>query len=233
MGNPGDGKRKLSRAPFNNHVMINRAMRFKATDISEGGIYVHTGRSFPPGSIVDVAFVLNNITYNLSAIVQHNEAGIGMGLMFRNLNDKDRDRIRAYVNEMSQVVLEKKKIVMIYDFIPLTMQKSALVSEGYTVNEINEPHRFLPTAIENSPMDMIILILGLTSVQESEVVQLLSGCEAFGCVPVLLISDNRATDVVNRIIDAGASGFIPKATAAPKKVVDMVEGLFKKTSDSG
>jgi AmiR/NasT family two-component response regulator len=230
MGNSGDGKRKLKRAPFNNHVMVNRVMRFRATDIGEGGIYVHTGRSFPPSSIVDIAFVLNNITYNLSAIVQHNEAGIGMGLMFRNLNDKERDRIKAYVNEMCKVVKEKKKIVMIYDLIPLTMQKRALVNKGYAVNEINVSHRFLSTAIEQSPMDMIILILNLTSVQESEVVQLLSGCEAFGCVPVLLISDNRATEVVNRIIDAGASGFIPRATAAPKKVVDMVEEVFKKIS---
>jgi PleD family two-component response regulator len=207
-------------------------MRFKATDISEGGIYVHTGRSFPQGSTVDVSFLLNNITYNLSAIVQHNEAGIGMGLMFRNLKDKERDRIRAYVSEMSQAVQEKKKIIMIYDLIPLAMQKSALVNKGYAVNEINEPHKFLSTAIENSPIDMIILTLDLTSVQEAEVIQLLNGCEAFGCVPVLLISDNMATDVVNRIIDVGASGFIPRATAAPKKVVDMVEEAFKKISGS-
>jgi DNA-binding NarL/FixJ family response regulator len=112
------------------------------------------------------------------------------------------------------------------------MQKSALVNKGYAVNEINVSHRFLATAIEQSPMDMIILILKLTSVQESEVIQLLNGCEAFGCVPVLLISDNRATEVVNRIIDAGASGFIPRATAAPKRVVDMVEEVFKKISGS-
>lgn len=232
MGNARDSNRKLTRAPFNNHVMVNRAMRFNATDISEGGIYVYTGRSFPPGSVVELAFTLKNIMYDLSATVQHNQAGVGMGLMFNNLDDNEKTRIKAYIDEMSQEALERKNILMIYDFIPLTMQKSALVSKGYTVNEINEPHKLLATAIEKSPMDMIILIMDLTSVQEFEVVQLLRECKAFDCVPVVVISDNRASEVVNRIIDAGASGFIPRATAAPNKVVELVEEIFKETSGS-
>jgi hypothetical protein len=78
-------KRTEKRVPFKEYVMINGALRAKAIDISEGGIYVHTGRSFKSGSTVYVSLVLKFMEIEARARVRFSHDGVGMGLRFRGL----------------------------------------------------------------------------------------------------------------------------------------------------
>jgi hypothetical protein len=62
----GQGSRKEKRVPFKEFVLVNGALRARAIGISEGGIYVHTGRHEGGKDGYDVPLVqLNGISFDV------------------------------------------------------------------------------------------------------------------------------------------------------------------------
>jgi len=57
--------RKQIRVVLKKEVMINNSLKVMGLDLSEGGVYVHTGRSLTPGIVVDVSLPLGNAIVNL------------------------------------------------------------------------------------------------------------------------------------------------------------------------
>lgn len=79
-------KRVHKRIPCNLDVQIENTPVSKVFDLSEGGVYVHTDREFEPGSIVRVTLNVNTKKLDIHARVKHVDEGIGVGLMFIDLD---------------------------------------------------------------------------------------------------------------------------------------------------
>jgi hypothetical protein len=63
----------------------------RTPDLSTRGMFIHTTRIFPEGSILKVGFRLHrcNIQINVRAEVRHCEPGLGVGVEFVDLSADD------------------------------------------------------------------------------------------------------------------------------------------------
>jgi CheY-like chemotaxis protein len=218
--------RKLRRVPYREFVVVNGAIRVRAVDISEGGLYVHTGRSFNPGALVDVSFPIKYEVFNVPAKVRFNEKSVGMGLEFVKLPAAVRRKVAAFVEETADGrngESRKRKIVAIYDDkSELRLHKSALVSAGYSFVDIRMGKGVHRSLGEQMPINLIILSLEMTRDADFRLISQLKGSPDFGGIPLLVISGNTGSDVAHRVISAGASEFLARMTASPNRILKMV-----------
>lgn len=80
-------------------VLINDSFVCRALDISEGGMYLLSDRVFVPGSVIKVTLDTGKEKIELKARVKHVAEGLGLGLMFIDLNDLLKKKIREFVQE--------------------------------------------------------------------------------------------------------------------------------------
>lgn len=72
-------------------------------DISALGVYVDTLNPLPESSLVKLDFILpDGHRVKAEGAVIRNEPGIGMAVMFREINPEDRERIRALIDSYAQ-----------------------------------------------------------------------------------------------------------------------------------
>ena len=133
-------RRSAKRVPYKFDVVLNDAILVKGIDISEGGMYVHTGRSIPVGSLVRVKFMVQGKRVELEAEVRSCHESVGMGLNFVNPQSQIIDIIKSYVKDATGVALPAKKKVLLVGGAPAARRiiKSKLVQDGYTVLEAED-----------------------------------------------------------------------------------------------
>jgi hypothetical protein len=96
--------RVQERIPCNIEIMINDSEVCKAFNISEGGVYVYTDHSFNPGSIVKVSFHFRNEEIEIQSRVKYYHEGAGMGLMFIDLNNTLKTKIKELIKDIKRTV---------------------------------------------------------------------------------------------------------------------------------
>ena len=95
-----DKEREGKRHPCDMEVVVDGVCRCSTFDISEGGVYVSTDHVFRDGSIVAVTFPFRGGTLDVKARVQHCFEGIGVGLMFVDLDAALKKKIKALVRDV-------------------------------------------------------------------------------------------------------------------------------------
>jgi Tfp pilus assembly protein PilZ len=93
-------RRTQERLPCNLDIVINDLFFCKAFDISEGGMYVLTNQVFSPGSIVKISFIFKNEKVDVHTKVKYCHEGVGIGIIFKDLDDALKDKINELVNTM-------------------------------------------------------------------------------------------------------------------------------------
>lgn len=94
-------KRKVERVSVALEVKINRTVLAEGLDLSETGMYIYTKANFIPGSIIDLRFALDGEAVHVSAIVQHVQPGIGMGVKFVHLPPSEAEKIKHFVTRQT------------------------------------------------------------------------------------------------------------------------------------
>ena len=94
--------RKFKRHPFREHILIDGAKRAACTDISEDGLYATAIQYFEENSVIHITspFMGNNLT--VKGQVKYSQAGIGIGIKFIDLNDKQRSMIKALIKSITK-----------------------------------------------------------------------------------------------------------------------------------
>jgi len=142
----GRERRKYERIPFRADIIINGKMSFRCIDLSRGGLYVYTGRSFEEDSIVDVAIPSEDKKINVRAKVRHNQPGIGMGLEFIDLTDEQSSMIEKLVESVATHTVkarpQKKRVLLIEDDDHTRkMNRSKLFAKGVLCYRSKGRHR--------------------------------------------------------------------------------------------
>ncbi|MDH4233419.1 MAG: PilZ domain-containing protein [Nitrospirota bacterium] len=96
-----DERREYKRYPFVAHVLIDGMKLCPSSDISEGGLFVSAIQHFQENDIVDVTIPHKEKTVMLKARVRYYQFGIGMGLMFSDLNDTQRAQITELIESIA------------------------------------------------------------------------------------------------------------------------------------
>lgn len=98
-------KRSSNRVSILQEALFDGGKSHRATNVSEGGLFVATPESFYlEGSVLDLKFKLEGQDAPIStrAEVVHVVEGKGMGLRFLNLAPEDKERIRRYIERHSK-----------------------------------------------------------------------------------------------------------------------------------
>jgi hypothetical protein len=94
-----EDKRKR-RLHINTEVYINRVYHAEGLDLSADGMYLYTRHPYVEGSIIDLRFKLGDDEIQGPAKVVHSQPGIGFGVRFTDLKEKDAEKIRDYVERL-------------------------------------------------------------------------------------------------------------------------------------
>lgn len=223
--------RRSQRIFFKKPILINNSVKAQGLDISESGMYVSTGRHFPPGTIVVLSVPLEEETLSVRAKVQHSQSGVGMGLMFVELSNEQRISIRSFVADVSEEVAappQKKKILIVDDNVThRVMNKSRLVAEGYAVSEAGDGAVAIGM-IEQEKFDLIVLDLYLERLDGYKVLASIRQKPELKDMPVLVLTARATPEEKQRAMGAGATEFHIKMTTSPIKLSEHVAKYLKR-----
>ncbi len=220
----GIENRKQKRVVLRRDVIINNALKVKGLDLSEGGIYVHTGRSFPAGSVVDVSLPLDSGTLTVRAKVQHSQDGVGMGLMFVGLTPGKLAYIREFIDNAAEEVsqVSRKKILVVDDnALSRRMNRSKLALDGFSVTEAADGLEAI-TVLEQQQVSLVVLDLYMEKLDGYKVLSIMRQKSEWRDIPVLVLSARTSSEEVDRAIHAGATEFLPKVTTSPHKLSERI-----------
>jgi CheY-like chemotaxis protein len=228
----GSERRRHKRIPFREDVLINNTMMFKSIDISEGGLYVYTGRSFEKNTVLDVTLPSGDRRFTVKARVQHSQPGIGMGLQFIDLTEEQKAMIKALFAQVLSAPVrpkdEKLKILLIEDDDKTRMMnKSRLLSEGFAVIEARDGMEAM-ALLEGMTPDLIILDLYMEKMDGFKVLSILKIHPKWKDVPVIVFSARGTRDVIEKVISAGADEFLSKMVTTPVKLAETVKGVLQR-----
>jgi CheY-like chemotaxis protein len=222
-------KRETERYLFKERIFINSSIIFKSVDISEGGLYVYTGRSFERNTILDVTFIRHR--FMVKARVKHNQPGIGMGLQFIDLNEEQRAAIKMVIKEILSKTgrhsQERKKVLLVEDNdLTRSIYRGKLSMEGFSVMEAKDGLVAIKL-LKEQPPDLIILDLHLKKMDGIKLLTILKETPDWMNVPVIVCSGKGTKDVIQKVIDAGADEFLNKMITSPAKLVEVAKAVSK------
>jgi twitching motility two-component system response regulator PilG len=208
-------------------VLVNKAVLMKAIDISEGGLYVHTGRAFIPGSIVAVELPLGTEKISVKGRVQHNQNGVGMGIKFVDLSEEQHGAITAFMNSgqtggRKAEDLRKRILLIDEDAQKRRMSKSKLILEGYSVVEVEDGFEAIRRMEEETP-DLVILDLFMRKMDGFKVLTIIKETPKWKEIPVLIYSSKGSDEIMEKVLAAGATEFLLKMMTSPTKLAEIVK----------
>ena len=82
--------------------MIDGAKLSSSMDISEGGLYISAMQYFEKNSIIDITIPLKEAELTVKVQVKYSHPGMGMGIMFIDLNDEQRAKIKKLIEGITE-----------------------------------------------------------------------------------------------------------------------------------
>ncbi len=221
--------RRFQRFPFKKKIMIDNAIMVNGIDISEGGLFVYTGRSFIVGSEVSVALPLPGGDLEARATVQHNEPGVGMGLQFVDLSPEQLDRLRKYFARLSAkdaAAMEKRKTVLLAGGTEVARRitKGNLMLEGYAVFEAMETKEVLRKISSQLP-DVIVIDWQEKSLDGFDLLARLQRSPKWRKITKVVLSAVTDKALQARVTAAGADRFLAKMDTPPVKLAERIKEI--------
>jgi hypothetical protein len=88
--------------PFREDILVDGTRLCTSTEISEGGLFVSALQYFEEGNVVEVSIPLREGKITVKAQVKYSQPGIGAGLIFIDLNDEQRAKIKELVESIAK-----------------------------------------------------------------------------------------------------------------------------------
>jgi PilZ domain len=101
-------RRKYERHPFKGEILIEGIKLSTIIDVSEGGLYVEAMQSCEENSVIEVAIPYKGGKVTFKLKVQYCQPGIGMGTMFIDLNNEQREIITKLIESIKQSAKPKE-----------------------------------------------------------------------------------------------------------------------------
>jgi hypothetical protein len=95
-------RRKHQRFPFREDILVDGMHFCTSADIGEGGIFVSAIQYFEEGDVVELSIPLREGKITVKAQVKYSQPGIGAGVMFIDLNDEQRAKIKELVENIAK-----------------------------------------------------------------------------------------------------------------------------------
>jgi len=225
--------RKEKRVKFKKKVLVNNQIMVEALDISENGLFLHTGRSFEDGSTVKLGIPSLTGKFDLvvQATVRHNHRGIGMGLQFVDLDEPRRIKLRkllASLDEAARKELEGRKVVLLAGGTDTArnINKSKLVLDGFYVLQATNADEVFDI-LKNETPDAMVLDWQETSFYSKGLLNQIRKTPQYNNVIVIVLAALTDAHVEREILDAGAERYMAKMDTNPAKLSKILIELIE------
>jgi diguanylate cyclase (GGDEF)-like protein/PAS domain S-box-containing protein len=101
--------RKYERFPFRENILIGGTGMCTSMNISESGLYISAIQSYKKNSVIDVSIPFKGEKLTVNAQVRHCQSGIGMGMMFVDVNAEQRADIKEIIERITKKRAELRK----------------------------------------------------------------------------------------------------------------------------
>jgi hypothetical protein len=95
-------RRSAPRVPFIEDVFVHGSMGCRSSDISEGGIFISAIQAFDEGTALEMMIPFRGDELTVRGEIRHHQHGIGVGTMFVDLTDSQREKIHDIIEAMSE-----------------------------------------------------------------------------------------------------------------------------------
>ncbi len=223
--------RKYERFPFREDIQIDGTRMCTSMDISEIGLYISAMQSYEINSVIDVTIPFKGGKLTVKAQVRHCQPGIGMGVILVDLNAEQRANIKELIESITkkpdQSDIEGKNILLVEDNNTSRQAiKSALCKEGFCVIEASDGIEAIKLLTEQNP-DLIILDLYMKGMDGLKVLSLIKTDQKWKELPVIVCSAHDTQDVKEKVMNAGADGFLSKSGTSPAKLAQYAKTILQ------
>jgi CheY-like chemotaxis protein len=227
--------RKLERIYFNKQITINDTIIVTAIDISTGGLYVHTPLTFKSGTIVELSLPFKDTAIKVKAKIKHVQTGVGMGLRFVDLDDVKIAQIKELIKisrrKPTKAKSDKPSVLFVEDNeMSRRMIKQKLTSEGFWVVEAKDGVEAINILAEER-IDIILLDLYMDKMSGFKVLSILKSAPEWKDIPVVVYSAKGTDDIIDKVISAGADGFLVKMITSPAKIAEALKAQLARHED--
>jgi two-component system chemotaxis response regulator CheY len=224
----GQEQRRFQRVILKKEVLINGSIRAQGLDLSIGGMYVHTGRSFPIGDEITVTLPLVDKFISIKARVQNFQPSLGMGIMFMGLSSAQKEELGSFVDSLLKIRTEiDRKIIMLVEDQEASrrMNKSKLTLDGFSVIEAKDGIEALDL-LAKERIDLMVLDLYMEPMDGYKVLSIVRQNPQWQNIPVLVLSARSSSEEVDKAITAGATEFLVKMMTSPVKLSQRIKAYL-------
>lgn len=229
---------RSARVGFADRVIINGQLAVRGVDISEGGMFLLTGRSFPPGEALALQFEVLQTQVTVRAAVQFCIDEVGMGMRFTDLADDDRKLIERYVAQRIEgKVLEKERRVLLVGSHRLTGRDmriyiNALVGEGFKVVDISGFEDAVSALRKGLDLSCVILAIDTEQDGNYYLLSFLQTMEQYQHLPVLVVTSNQNAHFRTKMMKKGVSKLLIRLSTSPRRLIDEIKAATDKNAGS-
>jgi len=228
--------RKHERFPFREDILIDGTRMHTSMDISEGGLYISTIQSYGENDLIHITIPFQGENLTVKAQVRYCQPGIGMGVLFIDLNAEQRDKIRKLIESISgkpaQPVSGGKNVLLVEDNNTARQAiRNALDKEGFSVIEAMDGIEAMKFIAEQD-LDLIVLDLYMKGIDGLKVLSVLKTNPKWKELPVIVCSGHDTQEVRDKVMNAGADEFLSKRGTSPARLAQSAKTLLQKRHKS-
>jgi len=229
----GRDLRRFKRVKFKQKVLVDNQIMVEALDISENGLFLHTGRSFDDGAVVEVGIptLPGNFELKVYARVQHNHRGIGMGMQFVDIGDKQKQMLDKLINSLDETArkeLEGRSMILLAggSDTARNINKSKLVLDGFYVLQATNADAVFDI-LQNETPDVMILDWQETSFYSKGLLIQIRQTPQYDNVIIIVLAALTDASAQREILDAGADRYMAKMDTNPAKLSQVLSSLIE------
>jgi CheY-like chemotaxis protein len=226
MGNEkGKERRRFKRFPFREDVVVDGTKMCSTMDISEGGLYISTIQAYDKGSVIEVTIPFKDEKVTVKARVQHCQPGIGLGVRFIELDDKQKKIIRQIISSFVKKPDKppKPKSILIADdseallaYLPIVLQRMGynrviLAKDGQTALKL----------INALKPDVLLLDIMMPQMDGVELLRHIRSDKQIVNIPAIMLTTVSDKEKYEECKKIGCFGYIAK----PVKVTELSDTL--------
>lgn len=227
-----DTPERKPRIGYTEGVLINGAIAVRGVDISEGGMFLLTGRSFAIGDIVSLRFKMHLVEVSTKAVVQFNIPATGMGVRFTDLATSDRELIKKYI---AQRIEEKgsekvRRVLFVGNAVQnarenTRMYMNNLIIAGYRVMDISGFDETV-SALKKG-LDLICVVISIESDMDTNysIFQYISTQERYRNIPALVLTNSQDKRFREKLAGRKRIKLLSRITTSPKNLTDEIKAL--------
>lgn len=223
--------REKERFPFREDILIDGIRKCTSLDISENGLYISAIQLYENNTLIDVTIPLKGEKLTVKAQVRFRQPGIGMGVVFIDLNDEQRAKIKELIDSITTKPVHsdiKEKNILLVEDNDTSRQaiKNALTKEGFCVIEASDGIEAMKYLAEQN-LDLILLDLYMKGIDGFKVLSVLKTNPKWKELPVIVCSAHDTQDIKEKVMNAGANAFISKRGTSPTKLAQSAKAFLE------